>query len=281
PGKASVSKWPLSFINQRVWLTCSSPGVNDLKVLESYPINSGEAAAGLVNKDVARAWLSTVRNNGSITVSCEVTLDGSTERGGQPFPLTTYTVAYPPPLQIDQSTMVLNGRAIIVSGWTKRGEYPGNTQGRNATGGVPPYTYQSRNPAVASVTSTGSVSGMSNGSTIIDVTDRNGALVSYSVNVSNVWLLRENRNSMNWAGAVNWRKSLAGAQGIYFDDGVRFMGTAYGWPLPVPYDSFYWLGVEEGCDPLTGVIWDSLKFPDGARCINRNISTWAWCLQPS
>lgn len=91
PGKASVSKWPLSFINQRVWLTCSSPGVNDLKVLESYPINSGEAAAGLVNKDVARAWLSTVQHNGSITVSCDVTLDGSTERGGQAFPLTTYS----------------------------------------------------------------------------------------------------------------------------------------------------------------------------------------------
>ncbi|MBA1292378.1 hypothetical protein G7025_03335 [Pseudomonas lurida] len=66
--------------------------MDDLKVLDGYAINSGEAAAGLVNKDVARGWFSGVQNNGLMNVNCEVTLDGSTERRGQPFPLTTYTV---------------------------------------------------------------------------------------------------------------------------------------------------------------------------------------------
>ncbi|PIB65741.1 hypothetical protein AOA60_02970 [Pseudomonas sp. 2822-17] len=110
----------MSFINQRVWLTCSSPGVNDLKVLESYPINSGEAAAGLVNKDVARAWLSTVQNNGSITVSCDVTLDGSTERGEQAFPLTTYSAKNFPTGEnfdeVTETTDIRYGESIEIKG---------------------------------------------------------------------------------------------------------------------------------------------------------------------
>ena len=120
---------------------------------------------------------------------------------------------------------------------------------------------------------------MANGSTYIDVEDRAGNTASYRVEVSNVWQLRENRAGMNWSQAVAWRKSLPGAVGIYYADGISFMRTVYGSPLPVPYDSYYWLGVEEGCDFLTGVFWDSMR-PDIVRCINRNTYTWAWCLQP-
>ena len=183
-------------------------------------------------------------------------------------------------LQIDQSTMNLNGRAVIAAGWNKIGQYPGNSQTRTATGGQTPYTYTSRNSAVASVSSTGLVAGMRNGTTVIDVADKLGNKVSFTVNVSNVWQLRENRNAMSWGQAVDWRKSLPGAVGIYYDDGIRFMGTAYGWPLPVPYDSYYWLCTEPQCDAFTGVYWDSLRDSHAVWCMNKNIHTWAWCLQP-
>ncbi|WP_313065262.1 hypothetical protein, partial [Pseudomonas sp.] len=85
-----------------------------------YAINSGEAAAGLVNKDVARGWLSTVQDNGSITVSCDVTLDGSTERGGQVFPLTTYSAKNLPTGEnfdeVAEVTVIRYGESLEIKG---------------------------------------------------------------------------------------------------------------------------------------------------------------------
>ncbi|RFD33754.1 hypothetical protein CER19_02000 [Pseudomonas sp. GL93] len=277
---ASVVKWPLSSVPNRVWLTCSSSGVAPLHVLTANGalITSTEAANGLANKAVLRSWLEALPNNRQITITCEVEFGGNTNKArAVVFPTTSYTAAYPA-LSINTATMTLNGVAYIVTGWPKRAEYAGNTQTRVATGGRPPYTYTSQNSSVATVTSTGFVSGMRNGSTNIVVTDRAGNQVSYAVSVSNVWQVREDRRGMDWGGAVNWRKSLPGAVG-FSGEAIRFMGNAYGWPLPVPYDSWYWVCTEPQCDAFTGVLWDSID-PEVVWCNRKQAVGWAWCLQP-
>ncbi|MFC6301795.1 YncE family protein, partial [Pseudomonas spelaei] len=279
--RTTLAKWRLSVTGQRVWLVVEVPGQTYTPLFYDYPISASEAQSGLAKNEPLRSWLAGLPNNTRIEVKCQVTFDGSQDPGRVViFPITTYTVVHA--LQIDQSVMNLNGRAITVPArwnWIRSGDYSGNAQTRTVTGGVPPYTYSSRSTEVSVTATGGKVTGMSNGSTFIDVKDSAGNVVSYPVVVSNVWQLREYDSGLNWAQAVAWRKTLPGSQGIYFADGIRLMGDAYGWPIPVPPDAYYWLCVEEGCDSLTGVHWEVIK-PNQVRCVHRGTIMWAWCLQP-
>ncbi|QVM99346.1 YncE family protein [Pseudomonas rhodesiae] len=91
---AALAKWRLSITGQRVWITCSAPGVTPLEVLSAYDINSLEANNGLANKTVLRTWLAALPNNQEITVSCAVTFDGSTDRSkAVPFRPTAYIIS--------------------------------------------------------------------------------------------------------------------------------------------------------------------------------------------
>lgn len=105
------------------------------------------------------------------------------------------TVENRPPLQIDTSTMTLNGRLFNGGNLAGPANRPAGTSSRrSATGGVPPYTYASSNAAVASVNaSDGTVMSAGNGSATITVRDSAQQSASYSVIVSNVV-------SMNYIG---------------------------------------------------------------------------------
>lgn len=92
---ASLAKWSLSNINQRAWLTCSSPGATPLEVLGAGGtlITSAEAANGLANKAVLRSWLEALANNAQITVTAAVNFSGGADRGkANGFSSTTYTI---------------------------------------------------------------------------------------------------------------------------------------------------------------------------------------------
>ena len=281
---ASVAKWRLSAAKQRVWLTCSSAGVADRDVLDGVEISATEAANGLVNKEVLRSWLVALPNNRQITVKFEVTFDGGTDRARAVlFPITTYTVVQG--LRIDQSVMNLNGYAVIAFNWPRNGQdYPGNAQIRTASGGRGPYIYTSRNASIASVSTTGKVTGYGNGSTVIDVRDQGGHTVSYSVNVSNVWRVRENASSLSSAEALNWRRSLPGAVGLGWTNGIAHMAIVYGpaAQFPVPYDAYYWVCLDNGvvCFWLVDATWDT-RAPGQISCLGVNYRAWAWCLQPT
>ncbi|WP_296234260.1 hypothetical protein [Pseudomonas sp. UBA4617] len=98
------------------------------------------------------------------------------------------TVENRPPLVIDTSPLVLNGR-LFVRGDNGQGPSvaPANTsRQRVASGGVPPYEYSSSNTAVASVDSNGTVRSRGNGSAVITVRDQAQQSVSYNVTVQNV-----------------------------------------------------------------------------------------------
>ena len=286
---AHIGTWPFITALWPVWLHLHGKknGLDYPLILfdgsAGFSVNPGWVDAGYFEHPILAAYLNELDHGSELYMVFKAAVSASrVEADAIVFPQVNYSVIKAPALSIDVTPMILSGRAIVAAGWPRNGQdYPGNAQARLATGGLSPLKYSSRNPAVAVVVGTnGKVTGMRNGSTYIDVTDAAGSVVSYEVRVSNVWQLRENRAWMTWHQAVAWRKSLPGAVGIYFADGISFLRTVHGWPLPVQYDSFYWLGVEEGCDFLTGVYWDSLKDSHTVWCINRNTHAWAWCLQP-
>jgi len=120
-------------------------------------------------------------------------------------------------LTIDESVMNLDAVKYVQSyGWGTK-EVPGNVLTRQAKGGNPPYSYQSDNPAVASVTA-GKVSGLKNGTTTIRVRDASGASVSFSVNVKNVY--RITKGSTTYSGEAG---SIAAQQWIRSQGGLDLL----------------------------------------------------------
>lgn len=94
-GVASLAKWALSNINQRAWITCSSAGVTPLEVLGAGGalISAPEAANGLVNKAVGRAWLEGLADRAQITVTAVVNYAGDQDRTkAVTFTATNYSV---------------------------------------------------------------------------------------------------------------------------------------------------------------------------------------------
>lgn len=114
------------------------------------------------------------------------------------------------PLAVDTTPLELTGISIKVD-WPKTGlDAEGNTAARLPTDGVPPYTYASRNPEVATVSAAGLVTGESTGSTTISISDADGGTVSYSVYVANVFTLTDDPTKKNYDQAVAWMNTLAG-----------------------------------------------------------------------
>lgn len=283
-----IGKWPFITAPWPVWLYLKGKK-NDLDHIHtSFDgnagafVNPGWVSAGYFEYPIPASYLKELDHGSTLTMEFSAAVsDSQVKADAIVFQPVAYFVRKAPALIIDESVMVLNGRAIVTLKWARNGQdFPGNAQTRTASGGVLPLTYTPKDPAIVTVTSNGKVTGMKNGRTTIEVMDRAGSVAAYDVVVSNVWLLRENQNLMNWSQAIAWRNTLPGALGIYFADGIRLMGTVYGWPLPVPNDPTYWLCVQEGCDALTGVRWDRTQ-PDDVWCASKNWSRWAWCLQPS
>ncbi|HVI40547.1 MAG TPA: Ig-like domain-containing protein, partial [Anaerovoracaceae bacterium] len=120
------------------------------------------------------------------------------------------------PLTIDRTTLLLDGIKFLQSyGWSSK-KVSGNTASRQAEGGVPPYTYQSDNPAVASViASTGEVTGLKTGTTTIRAIDATNASVLYQVTVKNIFEV--NKGTQDYPGdlsgkamAEQWVRSVGG-----------------------------------------------------------------------
>lgn len=210
---ASVAKWRLSAAKQRVWLTCSSAGVADLEVLKGVEISATEAANGLVNKAVLRSWLSQLATGRQITVTCKVTFDGSPDKAqAVDFQSTTYSIVSYPPLTIGTSVMTFSGTLYQIPStlvWANRGFRL--TQQRTAQGGLPPYTYTSSNPAIASVANNGTVTGLRAGTVTITVKDSAANTASYTVQSTIVnYEILHSSYLMYGATSVNWVNSVGG-----------------------------------------------------------------------
>ncbi|MBC3950976.1 hypothetical protein [Pseudomonas folii] len=106
-------------------------------------------------------------------------------------------------LIIDTSPAILNG--VLYHAWTAPPFPPAGTYvDRPASGGVPPYSYMSANPAIATVDERGRVISAGNGITTITVTDSAGSTATFTAIVSNVYQLfgaglRTNHTSASYA----------------------------------------------------------------------------------
>ncbi len=106
-------------------------------------------------------------------------------------------------LVIDTSPAILNG--VLYHAWTAPPFPPaGAYVDRPASGGVPPYSYTSANPAIATVDERGRVISAGNGLTTITVADSAGSTVTFTAIVSNVYQffgagLRTNHTAASYA----------------------------------------------------------------------------------
>ncbi|HEX8540657.1 MAG TPA: hypothetical protein VF671_03035 [Pseudomonas sp.] len=151
------------------------------------------------------------------------------------------------PLSMSPAQMNLSGLSLKVN-WPRTGQDSlDNTQTRTASGGMPPYTYTSSAPTIASVTQAGKVTGEFNGSAIITVRDGLNASVSYPVAVSNVWQMGTIDSALTHNEFVAWLGNTPSAIGIgwFRDDMIR----VYSRPFPIVAGGIYWTGTRvcEGC----------------------------------
>ncbi|VVE20319.1 hypothetical protein PMO31116_03072 [Pandoraea morbifera] len=214
-----VAPWPLIAAGQKVWLRCHATLANGtpdvIVLLIRHVVTAGEATSG-ISQPLPRARLAALRNDSELRVEFKVAFDGDDdELQAVIFPLLRVTMQVVPPITVDPNKMVLNGFSVK-SFWNRTGAYPpGNSQTRAASGGVPPYTYSSNKPAVATVNSSGRVVGEGNGTATITVRDSKGATATYTVEVSNVYTTIDNHQvGISPAQAIAWRSSLPGGRGI-------------------------------------------------------------------
>jgi hypothetical protein len=209
---------PIAEAGQRVWLVVSSEGVEPLSLRQGTPLTAEEVSQGISVK-AARSWFYALKDLSSCEVTCKIALGSTdTEDSALVLPVSRYTVKVTEALAINTSQMLLHGVKLV--GGTAYGlreqEVVNNVQVRVPTGGRPPYTYRSASPGVASVDANGKVSGLSNQSTTITVTDADQQQVSYPVRVTNVYRLVLNDTFMTASEAHSWLRQ-SGAASLYND----------------------------------------------------------------
>jgi len=211
---------PLAEIGQRVWIVVRSEGVEPLLLRSGTPLTAEEVSRGISVK-AARSWFYALRDLSTCEVTCKIALGSTdTEDSALVLPVSRYTVKVTEALAINTSQMLLSG-VKVVGGTTyglREREVVNNVQVRVPTGGRPPYTYRSASPGVATVDAKGKVSGLSNQSTTIIVTDADQQQVSYPVRVMNVYRLVLSEAFMTGVEASNWLRQ-SGAAGFYNGDG--------------------------------------------------------------
>jgi hypothetical protein len=179
-------------------------------------------------------------------------------------------------LVIDRQQMILNGLSVKMPEWPTTGEDSiGNTQVRQPTKGLPPYSYASSDSTVASVNNEGKVTGNKNGNAFIVVLDSGGQSATYSVSVSNVYRLRINEQLITALRAIEWRESLQDAT-YCFDAAIFDMQRVYGNTLPIPTN--IWQCVNGGCSLGN---YHFFKNAIGITCYSGLYETAAWCMQPT
>lgn len=197
---------PIPVVGQPVWITVSSAGVAPLQLRPGIPLTSEEITLGISVK-AARSWFYALKDLSQCELTCKIALRSTdTESSALALPMAQYTVKVTEVFSINTAQMLLNGWKLLggASYGLREREVVNNVQVRAPAGGRPPYTYRSANPGVAMVDASGKVTGLSNQSTTIIVTDADQQQVSYPVRVMNVYRLILNDTFMTAAQASAW-----------------------------------------------------------------------------
>lgn len=189
--EVTVAAWPLITEGQQFWLEgvgLAADGVTPytIKLAEGQRVTAAETTAG-ISRTLLRSELEKLAEGDNLDIFMKVAFDGTSDvTGALTFPvLDTVILNKSSPLSIDITTAVLNGYMVRLE--TKPVNPPaGAFLVRQASGGVPPYTYAAQNPNIVYVSPDGTISSSNNGSTVITVTDKEGTVVSYPVQVTGV-----------------------------------------------------------------------------------------------
>lgn len=211
--------WPGIEVGQQVWLNFtgfkSDGTMHNLTFWKggTHKTNATWISQGYWIKPLSNGYLADLGNGTTLTLTFKVSMDKSGEESTATlFPETVYTIRTER-LEIDRTPMILNGMAVFSRyGWAdSHRDFPGNTQSRLPSNGTAPYTFVSKNTAIATVDSSGKVQGKANGVTMIEIQDATGATASYPVEVSQVFELVHNGATVSVPAAVAWMSSIGGS----------------------------------------------------------------------
>jgi hypothetical protein len=247
----TVDAWPFIAIGQKMWMRLEGSSNLDLPGWQGYEISSPGEQATTVSKD---DYLINLTDGSTLRLILEVSFDSGLTRLA--FPVQNYAVIakpIPEPLTIDQTPMILDGLYVRGSPeWTLNGnDTAGNTQVRNASGGTPPYTYSSSSTRYASVDSQGKVKGRGWGNSTITVTDALNQNVRYTVNVSNIYVMRQYATWQATHAQAVERSQEHNLQPVERRH-ISVLATLYGAPFPPDRGGY---GKCWCCSP-TPEVWD-------------------------
>ncbi|WP_174823917.1 hypothetical protein, partial [Pseudomonas moraviensis] len=194
--------WAFMKDRQPVWAVLkgkTAQGAEHNHVLWRVPgasVNQDWINAGKYEQAVPYSYLKDLGHDTDLEIHFKAALTLSqVEADAIDGPVKRYRVKAAPPLVIDTSTMSITGdHYYIISSpykpaWVKVGGQDRNTfKIRRPSSGVPPYVYSAERSGVVSLDSTtGAVTSLGNGNTIITVTDALGRKVRFPVLCSGVF----------------------------------------------------------------------------------------------
>ena len=215
-----IARWLPIAPGQKVWLLLS--GTNNQGELYDRVIYDG---VNVVSSDLNGLYplapveeLCALQDGSELKLIVKINFQGNTnEDDAVTTPIRKYVIMASPKLCIDTSTMILDGRNVILSnppyGWLRSADPLGSMDRRQACGGTPTYTYLSENSSIASVDDNGFVRSNGNGDTSILVTDATGSTVKFDVKCTNVWNLTvSTQKFQDIQAAAAWITSEDGTQ---------------------------------------------------------------------
>lgn len=236
---------------------------HDLTLWNGLPaqVNSTWISQGFWPKTLANSYLKQLGHGSQLKIKLKVALNKSNvEADALVFPERVYTVKAALEMTIDNSLMRLYAVKLLQNyGWGSK-EVPGNVETRQPTGGTAPYTYQSDDPALASVDSNGKVTGLKNGTTTIRVSDQSGSKVAFAVDVRNVF--RVIKGTATYPG--NLQGDVEAQQWVYSQGGVG---------LPLYLQSFLANFINVYADVFEGT---PITLPRGKCCVMSAIPPLAY-----
>ncbi len=251
------AKIPLKQQSHPVWLDFEGVDADGKAITkEVWSGDPNESSEG-VSVPAQVEWLKTLKDGSPLRVLCAVNLDGIKDKTKAVLlPVRTYKISVAKALEIDTTPMVLDGFKLLQDyGWATK-EVIDNVKLREASGGVPPYTYTSSDDSTANVAANGNVTGLKNGTATISVMDSAGTALNYSVHISNVYRVKADDRLMTVPEAVSWIRGQGGESYDNFFVPLTVKAIPFNFvdlhivlrPIPasIPNGFFRWFGRGEG-----------------------------------
>lgn len=251
------AKIPLKQQSHPVWVDFEGVDADGKAITkEVWSGDPNESSEG-VSVPAQVEWLKTLKDESPLRVLCASNLDGIKDKTKAVLlPVRTYKISVDKALEIDTTPMVLDGFKLLQDyGWATK-EVIDNVKLREASGGVPPYTYTSSDDSTASVAANGNVTGLKNGTATVSVMDSVGTALNYSVHINNVYRVKADDRLMTVPEAVSWIRGQGGESYDNFFVPLTVKAIPFNFvdlhivlrpiPVSIPNGFFRWFGRGEG-----------------------------------